>query len=130
VIFPPNFTSESHVRSLGSATARIGYGWDRFLGYVKGGAAWQRDEYDFLRGGVTFSSTGENTRLGWTVGVGGEYAFTNWLSGFVEYDYYNFGNRDQTFAFTVPAGTVSIRETTNVVKAGLNFRFGNWGRAY
>ena len=27
-------------------TGRIGYVWDRFLGYVKGGAAWERDNYN------------------------------------------------------------------------------------
>jgi outer membrane immunogenic protein len=88
----PNFTDEFRVRSVGSATARIGYAWDRFLGYVKGGAAWERDHYDFAFGGATFSSSAENPRIGWTIGVGREYAFTNWLSGFIEYDYYNFGN--------------------------------------
>ncbi len=25
--------------------AAIGYAWDRFLGYVKGGGAWERDNY-------------------------------------------------------------------------------------
>jgi len=33
-------------------------------------------------------STTSATFGGWTVGIGGEYAFTDWLSGFVEYDYY------------------------------------------
>ena len=33
------------------------------------------------------------TRSGWTVGIGGEYAFTNNLSGFIEYDYYGFGTK-------------------------------------
>ena len=42
---------------------------------------------------ATFATAGE-TRGGWTVGVGGEYAFTNYLSGFVEYNYYDFGTRD------------------------------------
>ena len=72
---------------------------------------------------VTFSATGINPRYGWTVGVGGEYLFTPWLSGFVEYDYYGFSNRNFTF-FTDTAH--SIRENKNVVKAGLNFRFSNW----
>jgi opacity protein-like surface antigen len=30
----------------------------------------------------------DDTRSDWTVGVGGEYAFTNFVTGFIEYDYY------------------------------------------
>ena len=37
------------------------------------------------------------TRPGWTVGAGAEYAFTNLLSGFIEYGYYDFGSRTVTF---------------------------------
>ncbi len=40
------------VKSLASVTGRLGYAWDRFLGYVKGGGAWERDEYDFSLLGV------------------------------------------------------------------------------
>ena len=38
-------------RSLGSVTGRVGYAFDRFLGYVRGGGAWERDNYDFTLGG-------------------------------------------------------------------------------
>ena len=34
------------------------------------------------------------TRSGWTVGVGGEYAFLDWLTGFIEYDHYGFGDNE------------------------------------
>ena len=121
----PGFTNRSKVNSLASVTGRLGYAWDRFLGYVKGGGAWERDEYYFTDGVIT--GTASETRSGWTVGVGGEYAFTNFLSGFIEYNYYDFGNRD--LAFQVPGTTFTegIKETKSVVKAGLNFRFGGWG---
>ena len=122
----PGFTNHSRVKSLSSVTGRVGYAWDRFLGYVKGGGAWERDEYDFT-GGVIIGTASE-TRSGWTVGVGAEYAFTNFLSGFVEYNHYDFGDRDVIFlqnnGFT---SNVGIKETKDVVKAGLNFRFGGYG---
>src|SRR6516225_2325952 len=35
----------SKVRSLASVTGRVGYAWDRFLGYVRSGGAWERDDY-------------------------------------------------------------------------------------
>lgn len=121
----PTLTDQSHISGLGSVTGRVGYAWDRFLGYVKGGGAWERNSYlqYFPALGTTFS-TSEATRDGWTVGVGGEYAITQNLTAFIEYDYYDFGNDTLTFATVL--GTfphVSIRETQSVVKAGLNWKF-------
>ena len=125
-VLRPNVDIRSNIDSLGSATARLGYGWDRFLGYVKGGAAWEWDNYALVNNvtGVAFAETGDRRRIGWTVGVGGEYAFANWVSAFVEYNYYDFGTRDIQFN----SGHVfDIGDTKSVVRAGLNFRFGPWG---
>jgi outer membrane immunogenic protein len=119
----------SKVKSLASVTGRIGYAWDRFLGYVRGGGAWQRDEYWATTIILGTAYTAQTTRSGWTVGVGGEYAFTNVLSGFVEYSYYDFGTRQISLTPQVvglgPA-FVDIKAATSVVRAGLNVRFGGW----
>jgi outer membrane immunogenic protein len=118
-------TLRSHTTGLGSVTGRVGYAWDRFLGYVKGGAAWEHTSNDWFvtafPGFVTWTS--EN-RGGWTVGIGGEYAFTDWLTGFVEYDYYGFGTKTVTFPVGPVAFNIDIRDQVSVVKAGLNFKFG------
>lgn len=52
----PNFLIRSRAKSLASVTARVGYTWDRFLGYVRGGGAWERNEFDtiFIPTGVLF----------------------------------------------------------------------------
>jgi outer membrane immunogenic protein len=122
----PTWTDSSNTKSLASVTGRVGYAWDRLLGYVKGGGAWEKDDYTIT---APFGiATASETRSGWTVGVGLEYAFTNWLTGFVEYDYYDFGTRSN--AFITPAGTpfsIDIKETKNLVKVGLNWKFGGWG---
>ncbi len=126
---PAGFADHSHIKSLASVTGRVGYAWDRFLGYVKGGGAWVQSDYSFLVGGAAVA-TASATNSGWTIGVGGEYAFSNWLTGFVEYDYYNFKNSNSgTLACTAAACGVAISNlgvTTemSVIKAGLNFKFG------
>ena len=119
----------SKVRSLASVTGRLGYAWDRFLGYVRGGGAWERDDYwaSTIVLGIAYRAS--TTRSGWTIGLGGEYAFTNFLSGFVEYGYYGFGTREIGFTPQIPGlrpAFVDIRDTTSVLRAGLNFRFGGW----
>jgi outer membrane immunogenic protein len=121
----PGSINHTRVDSLASVTGRLGYAWDRFLGFVKGGGAWERDQHDFIDGFVVGSVS--TTRNGWTIGVGGEYAFTNFVTGFIEYDYYDFGNRDLAFLQNNRRTFIyGIDETKHVVKAGLNFRFGGW----
>jgi outer membrane immunogenic protein len=127
VLFP-DFTNHTKVESLASVTGRIGYAWDRVLGYVRGGAAWERDEHGYTDG-VTIGTASAN-RSGWTIGLGFEYAFTNFLTGFIEYNYYDFGADSITFVDNDPDTFLyDIDETKSVVKAGLNFRFGGWGKA-
>jgi outer membrane immunogenic protein len=129
-VFFANTTTSFKVKSVASVTGRIGYAWDRFLGYVKGGVAWERDELSFIF--PAFVATFSDTRSGWTIGIGGEYAFSEWLSAFVEYDFYDFGNRGDNVVCGPAACFVGgpnsflfdVKETKSVVKAGLNFRFG------
>jgi outer membrane immunogenic protein len=117
--------NHSRIKSLATVTGRVGYAWDRFLGYVKGGGAWERDEYH-ISDALGTLLTARETRSGWTVGVGGEYAFTNNFSGFIEYNYYDFGTRDNTFTGPIGTTVIGIDETKSVVRAGLNWRFGGW----
>jgi outer membrane immunogenic protein len=119
-------SDETNIKSLASVTGRVGYAWDRFLFYVKGGGAWEKDNYstEFTVTGVDFGIASE-TRTGWTAGVGGEYAFTDWLTGFVEYDYYDFGTKSNSFTNTnLTVSLIDIKERKSVAKAGLNFKFG------
>jgi outer membrane immunogenic protein len=126
------FLDKSEVRALGSATARIGYTFDRLLMYVRGGIAWERDRYTIIDpDGVVAGQTSQN-RYGWTAGVGGEYAFGDNWSAFFALDYYDFGTRATTFigteasAFTVTGDVfdvADISERKTTVKVGLNWRF-------
>ena len=127
----PFITDESRIKSLASLTFRTGYAWDRFLLYGKGGGAWLQSDYNVQVGGVAVS-TASDTRRGWTVGVGGEYAFLDWLTGFIEYDYYNFrdNNNSNNFVCVACGVPVNVDAKVNVVKAGLNIRFGPGVRGY
>jgi len=119
----------SKIKALSSVTGRIGYAWDRVLGYVRGGAAWERADYWATTLLLGTAYTARETRSGWTVGIGGEYAFSNVLSGFVEYGYYDFGARDIALTPQVAGlrrAFVEIKETTSVVRVGLNIRFGGF----
>jgi outer membrane immunogenic protein len=117
----------SKVVSLSTAGGRLGYAWDRWLGYVKGGGAWQHDNYwaTTIITGPAYTTT--VTRSGWTVGAGGEYALTRFLSVFAEYSYCDFGTSRiglTPILVGLRPAFVDLNETASVLRVGLNLRFG------
>jgi outer membrane immunogenic protein len=128
VFVPLAVTDRSQTKWLASVTGRAGYAWDRSLAYLKYGAAWQRSTYSLLVFDQVAASVNE-TRGGWTVGIGGEYAFLDWLTAFVEYDYYRFGRNTNTFVCP-PCGAAAvfapfeISTEIHVFKGGVNFKLG------
>jgi outer membrane immunogenic protein len=115
-----------------SGTVRVGYAWDRFMLYVKGGAAGASDKYTIVGAfqANPFNFGGVDLRYGWTAGAGVEWAFWDNWSIQLEYDYYNFGTRsvllnDSDLAVSAP---VNISQTVQTVRLGLNFRMwsGGW----
>jgi outer membrane immunogenic protein len=119
-------TDTSRTRQLMEMTWRIGYAWGRFLGYVKAGAAWERIDYAMLTTAIALNAFVARETGGWSVGIGGEYAINEWLSAFMEYRYLDFGTCTDSFVngFGAAVANVNVRDTKNVVKAGLNLRFG------
>jgi outer membrane immunogenic protein len=96
--------------------------------YVKGGAAWVRDEFTETTSvaGLCPECPGsvKNNRSGWTVGGGFEYLFLpNW-SVFVEYNYMNFGTKDETLIFTDGGPeTYHIKQNLQAIQVGVNYCF-------
>jgi outer membrane immunogenic protein len=60
-------------------------------------------------------------------GIGAEYAFTDNWSAKIEYDYMDMGTHAQRFVDSVSGSLLldaDIRERLNIVKVGINYRFG------
>jgi len=112
-------TCETKNDWLGTARARIGYaGWNNWLPYITGGAAFGDVKADRSVSGTTTSKT----QLGWTAGLGVEYAIRSNWSVKVEYLYADLGKFDCGTA-CIPVGTDDVSFKTNIVRAGLNYRF-------
>lgn len=142
-----NFTDQEKIDWLATARLRLGWANDFALWYVTGGAAWGRVDsnytfqgfgsplYASAPGAANFSTT----RSGYAVG-GGVETTLSWLgmsnhwSAKIEYLYVNLGSVSHSFglpvtsvagaAYTV-SGNSNIRD--NLVRAGLNYRFGDFG---
>jgi outer membrane immunogenic protein len=123
----PTFSETNNLRSIGTATGRIGYLWTpQFLGYVKGGMAFMRERNQvFLPSGGLFEAA-SFTLPGMTVGAGAEYMFTpNW-SVFAEWSYYWIEDKSGQF-FTPAPGfvgeTLNVKPVSQSVLVGVNYKF-------
>ena len=117
---------------MATVRPRIGYAFDRFMVYGTGGAAMLRREYtqtysDSLTGAANLSTA--DTKIGWVVGAGLEWAvFERWsVKG--EYLYSKFGDITTNGAL-VAAGAGNqngLHGTANTIvqslRFGVNYRF-------
>ncbi len=101
---------------IATATTRLGYTWDRFLVYGKVGAAFAQFDYNIN------NLTASETRVGFTVGTGLEWAVAGNWSAKAEYNYLDFGRSSVNFDGT--AVSLDIDQRISVIKAGINYRFG------
>jgi opacity protein-like surface antigen len=116
------------VNALGTLTGRVGYAWDRTLGYLKAGGALASVGYN-LNGNTNAIAQGTGstsaTTMGWTAGGGIEYALTDCWSTVFEYDHIGLSSASLAFptVTAVNARTPAVQQDIDVVKLGINYRF-------
>jgi len=139
---PSTFTVNSAVSTdwLFTLRPRVGLASSNWLFYVTGGLALTQ-----LKGNFSFTDTFASatesgafsrTRAGWTIGGGAEYALLNGWSVKAEYLYVDFGsvattsNNLSALLYGIPS-VISVQTFThaadlhsNIVRAGLNYKFG------
>jgi outer membrane immunogenic protein len=84
------------LRWLTTVRGRLGYAWDRSLAYVTGGLAAGNVKSSvsalWIQGPGVYSGAASDTRWGWTIGAGYEYAFTGAISAKLEYLHFDLSN--------------------------------------
>ena len=125
---------------IATAAGRIGFAADRWLAYVKLGAAWARETHTFgfsqtvgppFPASQVIATTGAETRFGPMLGFGAEYAFLGNWSAKLEYNYFAFGSKVvRTLGTSALNGAAiptfvnsEIDQSIHLVKLGLNYRF-------
>ncbi len=132
------FTANYKLDWFGTARGRVGFlPTDRVLLYATGGLAYGRFSGDAPLLPLNWNST----RAGWTVGAGVEAAIDHNWSVKLEYLYMDLGNvgggsttattvtaagvgRITTLTTTTLTGTFNTRFADNILRVGLNYRFG------
>ena len=117
---------------FGTTRARLGWASGSTLSFVTGGVAYGdvNAQGSQISGGL-FSGSVTQTKVGWTIGGGVEYALNQNLSLKAEYLYIDFGGvAGAAYGLTpspVPpfVGSFSTGNlTANITRIGLNWRFG------
>jgi outer membrane immunogenic protein len=133
-VFSPSTTVGRHDMDwFGTARVRVGFTpVDRLLVYATGGLAFGdvnqsvRLTFNPIAGGDFFGATND-TKAGWTVGGGLEYAFTNNLTLKGEYLYYDLGDENIVLTdlarFPADSVTYNVETKGHIVRAGLNYKF-------
>ena len=107
---------DTHNTWLGTARARVGYAWDRWMPYVTAGGAFGTIKMSPNSGGSEI-----DTRLGWTAGAGVEYGYSRAWSLKLEYLYTDLGTA--TCSASTCGVDTDVSYEANLVRAGLNYRF-------
>ena len=132
-----DFTLRQSVEAqwMASLRPRLGWAQDRWLAYVTGGVAMTRVEMDYRFNDTTSfvassRSKSEKTKLGWTAGIGGEYAIDENWSIRTEYLYSNFGSLGTASDVMLDNGgfTASLNHSADLqvhsAMLGVSYRFG------
>jgi outer membrane immunogenic protein len=124
-------TTDHKLSWFGTTRPRLGFlATPNLLLYGTAGVAYGqvKDNYTAAVAGVGTVATAsvDDVRAGWTAGAGIEGAFGGGWSAKVEYLYVDLGKLQQTVTLP-PAGitaTFNSRLTDNIVRVGLNYKFG------
>ncbi len=121
------------IQWLATARLRLGYAvttpFGNLLPYVTGGAAFgEVKNYQWYsdNDGDSYNDSYNHTWTGWTAGAGLEYAITQNLTFKAEYLYVDLGNHYLNEYSDPPYYTEYEHVTTNLVRVGVNWKFGDW----
>lgn len=126
-------TASTEIGFQGSLRARLGFALDRAMIYATGGLAFANVEHNY---GVTlpagnvfgvpagsYSERADETRWGYTLGAGVEYAFTSNLTARIEYRYTNLDSYNNVSTFLSPGDHARQEPDFHAVRAGVSYKF-------
>lgn len=120
---------QNKVEWYGTVRPRVGFTpVDRLLVFVTGGLAYgsikSNASYQDFATGYSLYGSKSDTRAGWTIGAGLEYAVTDNITVKGEYAYVDLGDKSRRWA-DVYGNELSTKDSTefHVVRAGVNYKF-------
>ena len=107
---------------LSTIRGRAGLAFNNTMVYLTGGVAFADVKNSaFVPGFPEVSAS--NTRVGWTIGAGGEYMFTpNWI-GRLEFLYADLGSHSASYPVGVLGATASLSHELLIGRVGLAYKW-------
>ncbi len=118
-------TASANTDWVSTIAARFGLAAGSWLYYTKVGGGWVNNHATVTNNLTGASLSGSNTNSGWLLGAGIEYGFApNW-SAKLEYDYLGLSTwQFNSTVFAPAADNLSVSRNIQMLKVGLNYRFG------
>lgn len=114
------------IDNFGTLRGRAGYAFDRTLVYATGGVAFADTEFSSDDAPTTsgLHVADQQWVTGWVVGGGIEHAFTDSISGKLEYMYLMMPDTDYHLSNSAVRGLVTQSwDNAHIIRAGLNWNF-------
>jgi len=125
--FPATDVWSSKLTWLGTVTGRVGYGFDNWLPYIKGGFAAGNVETTIRDTTLGVISQGSAVHSGWTVGGGVEFKLAPQFSLGLEFMHTDLGRSNDISGPQVLPGTAEsygVALKSNSIMARFNYLFG------
>jgi len=123
--FPATDTWSSKLTWLGTVTGRVGYGFDSWMPYVKGGFAAGGIDTTIQSTALGATAQGSSVHTGWTVGGGVEVKVTPRVSLGLEFMHTELGRKtDITSSSIGTPENYGVGMRTNSLMARFNYLFG------
>jgi outer membrane immunogenic protein len=128
----PAYSSTTHIYWFGTARARLGYAYGRWLPYITGGFAYggMKSNLEIQPGslavprGPAFKKSVSKTGIGYAAGAGVELALSQDWTVKAEYLHIDLGTNTFIYDFGASGSTRSDAHARfNVVRVGFDFRF-------
>ena len=104
----------------GTVRARAGYVHDKWLFFGSGGFAFMETDNVSIGNTAPETAMDKDMRTGWVLGAGVEYAFSERLSGKLEYLHMDFGKYSSLSANNED---FFFKDKTDIIRFGVNYRF-------
>ena len=121
--YDPPGAGDTRIKWQGSLRGRLGFAADRALFYATGGLAYADISHTYTEVFTPVSETTRDVRVGWTAGVGIDYAVTQNLLARVEYRYTDYSSYTYVSLTAFPGLTGRQSPGLHTLRLGLGYKF-------
>lgn len=122
-VLAETYAMSSKIKWTGAIRARLGYAVDRFLPYIAGGYSAAEFEVRLHDGFLNREVSQKDTRSGWNIGAGLDWAATDNVILRAEYRFTDYSKKNFDDFWGKEDGWSRIKLRTNDIRLGIAYKF-------